>query len=58
MDILAAIVIVSYNGISQRAQDLRRQQAADSIIKALNLYLVDNNMFPDTGGLIAIDIAR
>lgn len=55
--ILAAITIVAYNGIQDRARDSKRQQDTDSIIKALNLYLVDNNTFPNTGGSTSIDSA-
>lgn len=46
--ILAAITIVAYNGIQQRARDSRRAQDMAIIKKALSLYGVDNGGVPAT----------
>lgn len=40
--VLAAIVIVSYNGISQRARNVSRIEAANAIIKNMQLYQAQN----------------
>jgi type II secretion system protein G len=40
--ILAAITIVAYNGVQQRARDSRRKSDLGNIEKALKLYAVDN----------------
>lgn len=47
--ILAAIVIVSYSGIQQRATDAVRQSDIDATAKALELYYVDNGKYPNYG---------
>ena len=44
--ILAAITIVAYNGIQQRARDAERQTEMQSIEKALALYFIDNGGYP------------
>ncbi|MCA9336225.1 MAG: prepilin-type N-terminal cleavage/methylation domain-containing protein [Candidatus Saccharibacteria bacterium] len=44
--ILAAITIVSYNGIQQRSRDSWRVNDASAVKKALSLYKVDNASFP------------
>jgi prepilin-type N-terminal cleavage/methylation domain-containing protein len=44
--ILAAITIVAYNGIQQRARTAQTQQALTSWIKALELYKADNGKWP------------
>lgn len=41
--ILAAITIVAYNGIQNRANDSRRMQDLAQIKRALKLYQTDNN---------------
>ena len=41
--ILAAITIVAYAGIQSRARDASRDSAADTIMKALELYAADNS---------------
>ena len=46
--ILAAISIVAYNGIQQRARDSQRQSDIATIAKALELYLIDNGSYPPT----------
>lgn len=44
--ILAAITIVSYQGIQARARDARRTQDVSTITKALEMYYIDNGQFP------------
>ena len=44
--ILAAIVIVSYNGVTNRAKDTERSAELSSIQKALELYYTDNGGYP------------
>lgn len=46
--ILAAITIVAYNGIQQRANDSRRMNDANAMTKALAQYYVRNGSFPAT----------
>lgn len=48
--VLAAISIVAYNGISQRARDSERQSEIKIIEKALGLYFIDNNGYPNCSG--------
>ena len=40
--ILAAISIVAYNGIQQRASDAKIKSAASQVIKAIQIYSADN----------------
>ena len=47
--ILAAISIVAYNGIQQRARDSERQTELRNVEKALELYKIDNNEYPSCG---------
>lgn len=49
--ILAAISIVAYNGIQQRARDAERSQELIAIQKALELYHIDNGGYPVCGGV-------
>jgi prepilin-type N-terminal cleavage/methylation domain-containing protein len=44
--ILAAIVIVAYNGVQGRARDSRRLQDAETIVKALEAYKVTHGNYP------------
>jgi prepilin-type N-terminal cleavage/methylation domain-containing protein len=44
--ILAAIVIVAYNGIQQKAQLARVQSDTSTSINKLELYRIDNNIYP------------
>lgn len=44
--ILAAISIVAYNGIQQRANDTVRMSDADTIQKSLSLYFAERGTFP------------
>lgn len=46
--ILAAISIVAYNGIQARARDNIRYQDAKAIMKAIELYKIDNGNYPNT----------
>lgn len=48
--ILAAITIVAYNGIQQRARDAQRVSDLSQMEKALKLYGVDNAVLPSCGG--------
>jgi len=47
--ILAAISIVSYNGIQQRARDTSRKNDVAAIAKALHLYNIDNGNYATSG---------
>lgn len=44
--ILAAITIVAYNGIQQRARDSQRKSGIATIQKALEMYRIDNGGYP------------
>lgn len=46
--ILAAISIVAYNGIQQRARDSEREQDMANVQKLLELFYADNGAFPNT----------
>jgi len=48
--ILAAISIVAYNGIQNRAEASKEIRDLQSISQAINLYYVDNGQYPSTGG--------
>lgn len=48
--ILAAISVVSYNGITQRARDAERRTEMGSIEKALEMYHADNGGYPNCSG--------
>lgn len=48
--ILAAITIVAYNGIQQRARDSARKSDIGVIQKALELYHIDNGGYPNCSG--------
>ena len=47
--ILAAITIVAYNGVQQRARDTSRTVAVRNVMKALELYRIDNGVYPSVG---------
>jgi len=53
--ILAAISIVAYSGIQQRARDSQRDGDVKVITKALELYYIDNGKFPAGGGSTVIN---
>jgi type II secretion system protein G len=44
--ILAAIVIVAYTGVQGRAQDAQRQTDIKTIVKALEVYKLNNGVYP------------
>lgn len=46
--ILAAISIVAYNGVQARSRDSIREKNIATIIKALELYYIDNQAFPSS----------
>lgn len=51
--ILAAITVVAYNGMQQRARDAKRASDAKNIVKALEAYKATNGNYPlptPTGG--------
>ena len=51
--ILAAISVVAYNGIQQRARDSQRQSNIANIAKALEMYYIDNGRYPNFGSQMA-----
>lgn len=53
--ILAAIVIVAYRGIQERANNTQTISVAAHYVKALRVYATDNNKYPEaTPGAFAI----
>lgn len=52
--ILAAITIVAFNGIQQRARDSERKSELVSIQKALEMYYTDNGGYPGCNGVMYI----
>ena len=55
--ILAAITIVAYNGIQQRARASAASSALDQAAKKLELFKVDNAAYPLTGNLAAAGVS-
>ncbi len=53
--ILAAITIVSYNGIQNRAKDAQRKSDIASIAKVLELYYLDYGYYPPGSGSTSIN---
>lgn len=47
--ILAAITVVAYNGIQQRANNTAKYQAAANYEKSIQLYVTENNTYPAMG---------
>lgn len=47
--ILAAISIVAYNGIQQRANNTKTITAANQVVKAISGYIAANGTYPSTG---------
>ena len=50
--ILAAITIVAYNGIQQRANNTTTIQGTEAYIKAYALYATDNGNYPNATGCL------
>jgi prepilin-type N-terminal cleavage/methylation domain-containing protein len=44
--ILAAITVIAYNGIQNRAKNTRTMNAVVAYTKAIKLYIVDNGTYP------------
>ena len=53
--ILAAITIVAYNGVQNRAKNSLRKSDIAAITKALELYYIDNGRFPAGSGSTTIN---
>ncbi|OYW85007.1 hypothetical protein B7Z17_03075 [Candidatus Saccharibacteria bacterium 32-49-10] len=53
--ILAAITIVAFNGVQQRARDSARATSLAAITKALELYYADNGQYPLGSGSSTIN---
>ena len=47
--ILAAITIVAFNGVQQRARDAQRKQNLNDLATALQTYYIDNGNYVTTG---------
>lgn len=47
--ILAAITLVAYNGVQQKARDASRQSALNTIEKGLEMYYIANGSYPSSG---------
>lgn len=48
--ILAAISVVAYTGIQQRARDTERSTEVSNVQRALEMYRIDNGSYPSVGG--------
>lgn len=48
--ILAAITIVAFSGVQQRARDTQRKQQLSDVAKALEIYRIDISDYITTGG--------
>jgi len=48
--ILAAITIVAFNAVQQRARDTQRKQNLTELAKLISMYNVDNGNYITTGG--------
>lgn len=55
--ILAAISIVAYNGIQERARNSQRESDVKVIVKALEMYYIDNGQYPPGNGSTSINAA-
>lgn len=53
--ILAAIVIVAYNGVNQKARDSRRSSDIRAITEALERYYLDEGQYPSGAGSTTIN---
>lgn len=52
--ILAAISVVAYNGIQQRARDSERSSEMKTIEKALAMYFIDNGGYPTCSNAVYV----
>lgn len=52
--ILAAITIVAYNGVQQRARDAERRSEMASVEKALQMYFIDNASYPTCSNTVYV----
>jgi prepilin-type N-terminal cleavage/methylation domain-containing protein len=52
--ILAAITIVAYNGVQDRANDTRRQSDISNVQTIVEKYAAENGTYPSTGGLSVV----
>lgn len=48
--VLAAVTIVAYNGIQSRAYMSKAVSIVDDVVKIVELYKVDNGVYPSTSG--------
>ena len=48
--ILAAITIVAFNGVQQRARDTQRRQNLNDLAQVISTYNLDNNSYVTSGG--------
>jgi prepilin-type N-terminal cleavage/methylation domain-containing protein len=48
--ILAAITIVAFNGVQQRARDAQRKQNLNDLAQMISVYNLDNGNYMTTGG--------
>lgn len=55
ISILATISIVAYNGVQERARDSQRRGDVQAIVKALELYYIDNGRYPPGSGSTTIN---
>jgi len=56
--ILAAIALVSYNGIQERARDAQYASEVNSVAKALTLYTSDGGEFPDAPASVEVYLSN
>jgi len=53
--ILAAITIVAFNGVQQRAQTATKVEALASYVKGLGLHAVQNGTYPGSQATVCLD---
>lgn len=52
--VLAAITIVAYNGIQNRARNQSMASAASQIYKGISQYVIDNGTYPASGSVSCV----
>jgi len=52
---LASIILVVFSGIQAKSRDTRRMQDVRELKKALSLYYVNTNRFPEAATAVAVD---